>query len=96
MLTGQDFKDVIIKCYRQMNLAVAQDQGIQREAFMTTREFETVLEETGLPRASIHQLTLLFESVRYGHWQANKRDEQLASRCLEDIIQYCSENKAAD
>ncbi len=96
LLTGQDFKDVIIKCYRQMNLAVAQDQGIQREAFMTTREFETVLEETGLPRASIHQLTLLFESVRYGHWQANKRDEQLASRCLEDIIQYCSENKAAD
>jgi hypothetical protein len=95
LLSGHDYKDVIIKCYQQMNLALAQEQGIERQDYMTTREFETVLNNSGIPQAPIHQLTLLFENVRYGHWQSKPEDELLAIQCLEDIIRYCSKVKAA-
>src|SRR5512138_310965 len=42
--TGLNLKDVIIKCYRQMSLALEKEQGIERKDFMTTREFEIFLE----------------------------------------------------
>ena len=86
--TGVDLKDVIIKCYRQMSLRLADEQGIERKDFMTTREFETLLEATGIPHDPIHQLTQLFEAVRYGNWQPNPFDEQKAIHCLEEIILY--------
>lgn len=89
--TGLDLKDVIVKCYRQMSLALEKEQGLEREDFMTTREFENLLETAGVPRAPIHQLTQLFEAVRYGNWQPNPLDEQKAIRCLEAIMVYSRE-----
>jgi hypothetical protein len=41
LMTGLDLKDVIVKCYRQMSLALEKEQGLEREDFMTTGEFET-------------------------------------------------------
>ena len=69
LITGLDLKDVIVKCYRQMSLALEKEQGIERKDFMTTREFENLLEAAGIPHDPIHQLTQLFEAVRYGNWQ---------------------------
>jgi hypothetical protein len=85
---GVGLKDVIIRCYRQMSLALKQDQGIEREAFMTTGEFERLLERAGIPHEPIHQLTQLFDAVRYGNWQSNATDEQRAIRCLEAIMEH--------
>jgi hypothetical protein len=53
---------------------------------MTTGEFEILLETAGIPHEPIHQLTLLFDAVRYGHWQPNAVDEQKAIQCLEAIM----------
>jgi hypothetical protein len=84
--TGVHLKDVIINCYIQMSLALKQEQGIERKDFMTTGEFENLLEAAGIPHEPIHQLTRLFDAVRYGHWQPNAVDEQKAIQCLEAIM----------
>jgi len=94
--TGQDLKDVIIKCYQQMSLALEQDQGIERKDFMTTGEFENILEAVGMPHDPIHQLTRLFDAVRYGNWKPNPADEQKAIQCLEAIMVYSRENKGTN
>jgi hypothetical protein len=86
LVNGVDLKDVIVSCYRQMSLAMKQEKGIEREDFMTTGEFETVLESAGIPHEPVHQLTQLFEAVRYGHWQAGAGDEKQALQCLEAIM----------
>ena len=91
--TGLDLKDVIIKCYHQMSLALEKDRGIEREDFMTTGEFEHLLETAGLPYDPIHQLTQLFDAVRYGNWKPNPADEQKAIQCLEAIMVYSHETK---
>jgi hypothetical protein len=93
LITGLDLKDVIVKCYRQMSLALEHEQGIERKDFMTTREFEYLLETAGVPHDPIHQLTRLFEAVRYGNWQPNPVDEQKAIHCLQAIMLYCREPK---
>jgi hypothetical protein len=89
--TGLDLKDVIVKCYRQMSLALEEEKGIERKDFMTTEEFEELLEAAGIPHDPIHQLTRLFEAVRYGNWQPNPVDEQKAIQCLEAIMLYSHE-----
>jgi hypothetical protein len=96
LMTGLDLKDVIVKCYRQMSLALEKEQGIERKDSMTTREFESLLEAAGVPHDPIHQLTQLFEAVRYGNWQPNPMDEQKAIHCLEAIILYSREAKNTD
>jgi hypothetical protein len=78
-----------------MSLALEQEQGIERKDFMTTREFEHLLETAGVPHDPIHQLTRLFEAVRYGNWQPNPVDEQKAIHCLQAIMLYCREPKKA-
>jgi hypothetical protein len=86
LITGAGLKDVIVNCYIQMSLALKQEQGIERKDFMTTGEFETLLESAGIPHEPIHQLTRLFDAVRYGNWQPNAEAEQKAIQCLEAII----------
>jgi hypothetical protein len=92
---GLDLKDVIIKCYRQMSLVMAQERGLERSQSMTTREFEQLLESTGIPHSPTHQLTQLFEAVRYGGWQPNPLDETTAIQCLESIISFARQVKEA-
>jgi hypothetical protein len=96
LMTGLDLKDVIINCYRQMSLAVEKERGIEREDFMTTREFENLLEAAGIPYDPIHQLTRLFEAVRYGNWQPTLLDEQKAIHFLQAIVVSSRDAKEAD
>ena len=93
LLAGGDLRDVILRCYQQMSQALQQDQEIAREAFMTTGEFERLLAARGVPHAPVHQLTQLFEAVRYGHWQPNPDDEQRALHSLGAILDYSHEAK---
>jgi len=60
---------------------------------MTTREFEDVLEAAGFPYDPIHELTRLFEAVRYGNWQPTPVDEQNAIQCLEAIMLFSRKAK---
>ena len=91
--SGLDLKDVIIKCYRQMSLALEKEQGIEREESMTAREFENLLQAAGVPYDPVRQLTQLFEAARYGNWQPNPIDEQKAIQCLEAIVLYTRQAK---
>lgn len=88
ILTGDELKNVIIHCYRQMGLALQQEQGIEREEYMTAREFERLLGAKGIPYEPVHQLTQLFEAVRYGAWLPGRDDDQNAVRCLDAIVRY--------
>jgi hypothetical protein len=93
--SGSDLKDVIIRCYLQMSLALNKAQRIERKDFMTTGEFENLLKAVGVPHEPIHQLTRLFDAVRYGNWQPNPADEQKAIQCLESIMLYCRQAREA-
>ena len=93
ILAGQDLKNVILGCYRRMSLALQEEQRIEREDFMTTGEFERLLAAKGVPYEPVHQLTQLFEAVRYGHWQPDSSDERRALHCLDAILAYSREVK---
>lgn len=88
--SGQSYRNVIINCYERMSQALIDHKGIQRDFAMTAREFEEWLEDLGYPPKPIHQLTVLFEEVRYGgNSQAAPNDEAAAIDCLDQIIQHC-------
>ena len=88
---GKDIKDVIIKCYHKMCLALQDKQEIKREESMTVEEFEKRIQAAGAPQKSVHKLTRLFEDVRYGNWKPSPIDEKEAIKCFGDIIRYFSE-----
>lgn len=90
---GSDLKNAIIRCYKEMSRAVEEHKGVQRGYTMTSHEFEALLVNQGLPRAPVHQLTQVFEDVRYGIKVAGEREETLARDSLAAIIQACSANQ---
>lgn len=88
LLTGMSLREVILECYHQMSRVLQEENGIERQAYMTTGDFERLLAAEGFPAAPVHQLTLLFDAVRYGRWQPGPGDEQQAVDCLEAITRY--------
>jgi hypothetical protein len=95
LLSGEDLKNVIIACYQKMSLALQEGQGIEREDFVTPREFESQLASAGMPSEPVHQLTQFFEAARYGRWQPNRDDEEKALACLAAIVGASQTVKAA-
>ncbi len=93
LLAGMSLREVILQCYRKMSNALQENHGIQRQSFMTTGDFEHLLEAEGFPAAPVRQLTGLFNAVRYGRWQPGVDDEQNAIACLEAIIQHSRETR---
>lgn len=91
LLAGDDMKNVILRCYQQMSRALEKEQQIERAVFMTTGEFERLLTEEGVPQQPVHQLTQLFDAVRYGHWEPKPGDEHKALACLDAILEYSRE-----
>jgi hypothetical protein len=88
LLAGADLKEVILRCYRRMSDALQEEQDIVREDHMTTGEFERLLASKGVPPDPVHQLTRLFDAVRYGQWKPQAGDENRAIQCLDDILAY--------
>ncbi len=84
--SGADLRNVILRCYYDMGQAVRSQRGIRRSRDMTAREFETRLIDLGLPSESVHQLTRLFESVRYGDKTPSETTERQAMACLKAIV----------
>jgi len=85
---GENFRNVIVRCYWQMGQVLSEEQGIEMENEMTVREFERLLETRGVPYSPVHQLTQLFETVRYGHRPTTAEDERQAIDALTAIVQY--------
>jgi hypothetical protein len=87
LYAGKDLRETIIRCYREMSVVLDQERGIRRNETMTTHEFEELLlQGKGLPEGPIHQLTLLFEEVRYGNVQPGEQDETRAIASLSEIV----------
>jgi len=86
---GADLRDVVTRCYRQMTLIAQEEMGIHRQITVTAREFELVLETSGLPAEPVRDLTRAFEAIRYGRAAPSPQVEQLAVRSLERISQHC-------
>lgn len=86
---GGDLRNTIIRCYVEMNRLVRETRGIYRDRAMTPREFEERLEHSGLPAAQVHDLTLLFEDVRYGAKELGPWEGRRAIACLAAIAESC-------
>jgi len=86
---GHDLGNVIIRCYMQMARIVREEHRIERADSVTPREFEELLAVKGIPILPVHQLTRLFEKVRYGSKTLDFRDEQAAVECLSAIQISC-------
>lgn len=86
---GGDFRNIVIRCYSEMVQALRERRGVYRSAHLTPREFEDTLQSLGFPMDPIHQLTQLFENVRYGHKPVTQREELIAVDSLTAILEAC-------
>ncbi|NLF52783.1 MAG: DUF4129 domain-containing protein [Leptolinea sp.] len=96
LLIGIGLKDVILKCYRAMSMALETERGIERDQSMTTLEFEEKLTAAGIPSGPVCELTHLFNLARYGNWQPDAEDERRAILCFETIAKFSCEKEKAD
>lgn len=83
---GVDLRDAVLRCYFEMSQGLNKSMGIVRKEGMTPREFESALTDAGLPVKSVHRLTRLFETVRYGRHEATEGEIREAIDSLEEII----------
>ncbi len=91
---GGDFPDVVIRCYARMSQVLQEARGLAREESMTPHEFETSLIQYGFPDAAVHNLTRLFEEVRYGSLMTDEKGTALAFESLSAIVAFCQEERA--
>ncbi|HVN52684.1 MAG TPA: DUF4129 domain-containing protein [Anaerolineaceae bacterium] len=87
--SGEDFRNAVLRCYAEMARILSEERQLTRDRAMTPLEFEAFLIAEGLPEPPIHELTRLFEAVRYGANPPGKDEEQLAVRSLSEIIAAC-------
>ena len=90
---GGDLRDVIMRAYLQMIQALKKLRNIHRDQHMTPHEFESYLAARGLPREPVHQLTQLFEQVRYGGITPGRADERAAVASLSAIVAACERQR---
>lgn len=86
---GEASKNVIIRCYLDMNRMVGEKRGLVRENASTPAEFAGQLARMGLPRGAVDGLTGVFERVRYGGKEADANEIEEAKRCLTLILRAC-------
>lgn len=82
---GEDFRNVILRCYFEMSRVIREENGIEREPEKTVREFEADLVSRGFDFEPIHQLGQLFEKARYSDQPINNADEESGIACLQKI-----------
>lgn len=86
-------RNVIVRCYLDMNNVVGEKQGVIREAAVTPAEFAVRLEEMGFPNDAVQGLTEVFERVRYGGLEASMEEIEEAKRCLTSILKACEKKR---
>ncbi len=83
---GQDIADTVARCYLSMIQVLEQHQRVRRADAMTPREFESHLRKAGLHSRHVHQLSQMFERVRFGSKPTGERERLLARDCLAQIV----------
>lgn len=96
LAAGGNLREVIQRCYFQMIEALQKYRNIQRDRDVTPHEFELLLQRRGLPPEPVHQLTVLFEQVRYGAHNPGQQDERLAINSLSAIVTACRRVRDAE
>jgi hypothetical protein len=86
---GADLRNVVVRCYSEMVQALKKERNIQRSGNLTPREFEDALDALGFPARAVHDLTHLFETVRYGRKEISHREELIAMDSLSSILDAC-------
>lgn len=89
LYAGGTLRDVIIRCYDEMEQVVARSRGLHRQGTMTAREFETQLLKLGLPQEPVADLIALFEAARYGRRTPGTIEQERAIASLRAIIAAC-------
>ncbi len=88
---GGEVRDVIQRCYREMNTALREQRGVQRRANLTTQEFQEHLVGLGFPARAVRTLTHLFEEVRYGSKTGTPEMVDEAVACLTELMESMRE-----
>jgi hypothetical protein len=91
---GKELRNIIINCYFQLNQIIKEEYEIEREKSLTAREFENYLHDKGIPIKPIHQITTVFEKVRYGNILTSSDDEQIVIESLVEIRSSCQEKRS--
>ena len=86
LITGENLRETILLCYRRMTEIAAKHRNLPREISVTPHEFETLLVANGMPANSVHELTRLFEDVRYGDQNVGEEDRERAITALRVIL----------
>jgi len=63
---GDNPYQVVLSCYKEMTKILSSRQGVHNSAYLTPREFSSLLRARGMRDTHIDQLTSIFEQVRYG------------------------------
>jgi hypothetical protein len=84
---GGNIGETIQRCYLEMCDVLHREQGIERGRSMTPTEFESLLAVRGFPAGAVHNLTALFEQIRYGGAQADASAQRTAIESLDAIAQ---------
>jgi hypothetical protein len=90
---GEDLRETILKCYREMSRVAREAAKVKRDEGTTPHEFVNLLVNKGFPADAVRQLTLLFESVRYGREMPGKDQETQALTCLNAIVEAVKTNE---
>jgi hypothetical protein len=93
---GQDWRLVILNCYRDMVRILDEQRSIQRQLGMTPREFGLALEGLGIPGLPVKGLTHLFELVRYGDRYPNASEKDEAIEYLRQIAELCAPERSGE
>jgi hypothetical protein len=82
---GEEVEDVILRTYYQMEETLSEERGLTRPQAMTPGEFAEALGRQGVPSGAVHDLTQLFEAVRYGGAHASPAMQKRATNALQAI-----------
>jgi Domain of unknown function (DUF4129) len=88
--SGGALEETIQRCYRNMCEVVQRERRVERGIAVTPSEFELSLLKAGMPQQAVHQLTRLFEDIRYGGKQSGEREQRLAIDSLQAIVDACT------
>ena len=89
LLAGKDLRTAILLCYRRMTEIAAKKRNLPRDVSVTPHEFEQAMVAKGLPSAPVHDLTRLFEDIRYGAQDAGEEERLRAVSALRIIAASC-------
>jgi hypothetical protein len=89
LLAGKNLRETILICYRKMTEIVAANRNLPRESSVTPQEFKQSLISKGLPASPVHDLTQIFEDVRYGDLNAGEEERRRAVSALRIIAAVC-------